>query len=119
MKRKLPIIYLAIAAFVAVAMELGVRAFFFGKYGTDSILVGSLPNFIAVILITLIFNVIKSGKKDATPIKMSLMGVAVMVFYEFVQPCIQGRTFDWFDIVASLLGGLFVFSLLSLGQTNK
>ena len=41
------------------------------------------------------------------------MGTTTMVFYETIQPFMQGRTFDWFDIIASLMGGLFVFIILS------
>jgi len=42
------------------------------------------------------------------------MGTVAMVFYEFIQTFIQGRTFDWFDIFASLTGGLFVYIILSI-----
>lgn len=111
MKKILPIIYL-VAACVAVAIQVGYRTILFQRYGYDSIIVGCLPNFTAVVLISLIFNLVKSGKKDNIPLKMSLMGTATMVFYEIVQPLIQGRTFDWFDIFASLLGGLFVYTIL-------
>lgn len=114
MKKSLSIIYLAVVACVTVAMQLGYRAFLFKKYGTDSILVGCLPNFITVVLISLIFNLIKINKKDTTPLKMSIMGTVAMVFYEFIQTFIQGRTFDWFDIFASLTGGLFVYIILSI-----
>jgi len=119
MKKKLLIIYLAIAAFVTIALQLGFRAFLFKKYGIGSVLIGSLPNFIAVVLITLIFNIIKNGKKDATPTKMSLMGTLVMVLYESIQPFIQGRTFDWVDIVASIVGGFFVYSILSVAHLKS
>jgi len=111
MKKSLPVIYLGVAVCVAVAMQ-GYRPFLFKKYGNDAILIGCLPNFIAVVLISLIFNLVKSGKKDSSPLKMSLMGTTTMLFYEFVQPFIQGRTFDWFDIFASLIGGLFVYIIL-------
>lgn len=114
MKKGLPIIYLVVTACVAAAMELGYRAFLFKKYGIDSILIGCLPNFIAVVLISLIFYLIKISKKDTTPMKMSIMGTVTMIFYEFTQTFIQGRTFDWFDIFASLIGGLFVYIILSV-----
>jgi len=114
MKKSLPIIYLAVAVCVAAAVQLGYSAFLYKKYGTDSILTGCLPNFIAVVLISLIYNLIKINKKDATPLKMSIMGTFTMIFYEFTQTFIQGRTFDWFDIFASLIGGLFVYITLSL-----
>jgi len=107
---------MGVAAGVTVAMQLGYRTVLFERYGLDSIVVGSLPNFITVVLISLIFNLIKSDKKDGTPLKMSAMGTAAMVFYEFIQTFIQGRTFDWNDVIASLLGGLFVYTLLLITQ---
>ncbi|RZK39517.1 MAG: hypothetical protein EOO90_18605 [Pedobacter sp.] len=116
MKKTLYIIYLAVAC-IAVAMQLGYRSMLFKRYGSDSIFVGCFPNFIAVVLISLIFNLVKNGKKDSTPLKISLMGTATMVFYEFIQPFIQGRTFDWLDVVASLIGGLFVY--ITLFITHK
>jgi len=116
MRKRLPIIYLLITACITLAILLGLRSFLFKKYGYDSILIGCVPNFIAVVLFSLIFNLVKSGKKDTTPLKMSFMGTTIMVFYECVQPFIQGRTFDWFDIIASLIGGLFVYIILSTAQ---
>lgn len=116
MRKNLPIIYLVVAACITVAVQLGFRSFLFKKYGNDSIIAGCIPNFIAVVLISLIFNLVKNGKKDTSPLKVSLMGTTAMVFYESVQPFIQGRTFDWFDIIASLIGGLFVYIILSVAQ---
>ncbi|WP_316762237.1 hypothetical protein [Pedobacter aquatilis] len=118
MKKTLPIIYLGIAC-IAVAMQLLFRNFLFRRYGYDSIFVGCFPNFIAVVLLSLIFNLVKGEKKDGTPLKVSLMATAAMVFYEFVQPFIQERTFDWLDIAASFAGGLFIyFILLITPKTN-
>ncbi len=95
-------------------MELGFRAFLFRTWGKHSIIAGSLPNFVAVILIALASKVIKGDKPGNSPLKMSLMAVLAMVFYEGAQLFIQGRTFDWFDVLASVLGGVFVYLLLSL-----
>ena len=114
-KPQLPIlISLILVALFAAAMELGFRAWLFSEYGKSSIIAGSLPNFVAVLLISLIYKMIKGEKPDASPLKMSLMGSGVMIFYECIQPSIQGRTFDWFDILASILAGFFVFVLLTM-----
>lgn len=112
-KKAVTLIALSIVSIFATAMELGFRAFLFKEFGTHSIIAGALPNFIAVLLISLIFKVIKGEKVDATPLKVSLMGTVVMIFYEFAQTFIPGRTFDWLDIAASIIGGLFAFLLLS------
>jgi hypothetical protein len=91
-------------------MELGFRAYLYNTLGHNSIIAGSIPNFVAVVLISLIYAVIKND----SPIKTSAMACLIMVLYEFAQPIIQGRTFDLFDIAASLIGGIFVFCLLSI-----
>jgi hypothetical protein len=118
MNKTLSIIYLGIAC-IAVAMQFFFRNLLFRIYGYDSIFVGCFPNFIAVVLLTLIFNLVKSKKKDGTPLKVSVMGTAAMIFYELVQPLIQGRTFDWLDVVASLAGGLFVCIILLITPNRK
>jgi hypothetical protein len=112
MKKKLLIIYLTIVFAFEVVMVLGFRSILFEKFGNNSIVVGCLPNFLAVILISLIFNLIKLSNKDATPIKISLLGTITMTFYEFTQVFIEGRTFDYMDVFASILGGLCVYMLL-------
>ncbi|WP_293305771.1 hypothetical protein [Pedobacter sp. UBA5917] len=110
--RKKAHIVLLILTFVATAcMELGFRKYLFNHLGNHSILAGSIPNFMAVVLATLIYVVLKGENEN--PLKLSAIGSSMMVLYEFVQPLIQGRTFDVFDIAASLMGGLFVFGLLS------
>lgn len=109
--RKKAHIILLIFTFAATGfMELGFRKYLFGHLGHNSVLAGSIPNFMAVILATLIYVVIKGENEN--PLKMSAIGCSVMVLYEFTQPLIPGRTFDLFDIAASLAGGLFVFVLL-------
>lgn len=116
-KRKVHFILLIIVFAFAACMALGLRAYLFGKLGYHSVLAGSMPNFVAVVLISLIYIIVKSNGKPYSPLKASVMGCSTMVFYELVQPLIQGRTFDWFDIAASFLGGLFTFCLLAI--TNK
>jgi len=111
-RKKVHQILLILALAATACMELGFRAYLFKHYGHDSILAGSITNFIAVVLITLIYTVIK-GENESS-LKMSSMGCCIMVLYELAQPLIAGRTFDVFDIVASLMGGLFVFCLLTI-----
>ncbi|TRW27086.1 hypothetical protein FMM05_00095 [Flavobacterium zepuense] len=106
-------IFIAVLVFTAF-MELGLRAYLFTKLGNDSVLAGSMPNFVAVVLITFIYAIIKERNKQDSVLKISLMGCLIMVFYELIQPLIAGRTFDWFDILASFLGGIFCYCVLNL-----
>ena len=114
-RRYIALVALLIVILVFTAcMELGFRAYLFTKFGSHSLLAGSMPNFVAVVLITFAYTIAKDGKKRDSILKISVMGTFVMVFYEMVQPLIPGRTFDWFDISASLLGGIFSYCLLRL-----
>ncbi|KFC19512.1 VanZ family protein [Chryseobacterium sp. FH1] len=118
MTKNLPFIYLVLAACVAMAVSF-YRTVLFQIYGFDSVIVGCLPNFTAVLLISLIFNLAKKSKKDSNPLKVSVMGTGTMVFYELIQTFIQGRTFDWFDIFASLIGGVFVYTILLMARQKN
>lgn len=118
MTKSLPFIYLGVAACGAIAVSF-YRTFLFQRFGSDSIIVGSLPNFTAVVLMSLIYNLVKRGKRDNSPLKMSVMGTGTMVFYELIQTFIQGRTFDWFDILASVIGGVFVYIILLMARQKS
>lgn len=109
-RKKAHIVLLILALAATACMELGFRKYLFKHLGYDSILAGSLPNFMAVVLITLALTVFRGESS----LKTSIMGCLSMVLYECVQPLIQGRTFDLFDIAASFIGGAFVFCLLSI-----
>lgn len=115
MTKSLPFIYLGVAACGAIFY----RTLLFQRFGSDSIIVGSLPNFTAVVLMSLIYNLVKRGKRDNSPLKMSIMGTGTMVFYELIQTFIQGRTFDWFDILASVIGGVFVYIILLMARQKS
>lgn len=73
------------------------------------VILGSAPNFLSVFFISLIIGVV-SKKKIEYPILYTIG----LVLYEFVQIYIPDRTFDFFDIVASVLGLLFYLILLKL-----
>jgi membrane protease YdiL (CAAX protease family) len=109
-RKKAHLILLVLVFACAAFMELGFRAYLYRALGHNSILAGSIPNFVAVVLISLIYTVIKND----SPIRTCTLACLIMVLYEFAQPIIQGRTFDLFDIAASLIGGIFVFCLLSI-----
>lgn len=106
------LVSLIIVFMFASSMELAFRAYLYREFGSGSVIAGSIPNFVAVILLTLVYKITNGGKPDASATKMSLMGAGVIIFYELIQPLIQGRTFDWLDISASILGGLAVFILM-------
>ena len=95
-------------------MELGFRAYLYKQHGASALIAGSLPNFVAVVLLSLLFVLRRDGEKNSSSLKLVAMAVAAMVLYELVQPLIDGRTFDFNDIIASVMGGVFIYLLLAL-----
>jgi len=100
-----------VAAFTAW-MELGPRAYWFKHFGPGSVIAGSAPNAVAVVLLASIFAVAKGRARDATPFRLAVISTLSMVAYEIAQIWMPGRTFDPFDLIASLIGGVIAFLLL-------
>ena len=112
-KTVLLILLIIIIAFAAY-MELGFRATLYQYFGSESIFAGSLPNFVAVVLLTMVYINLRDGRKGASSFKFTALAVMAMVAYELAQPLIPGRVFDVKDILASLIGGLFVYGILAI-----
>jgi len=112
-KTVLLILLIIIIAFAAY-MELGFRATLYQYFGSESIFAGSLPNFVAVVLLTMVYINLRDGRKGASSFKFTALAVIAMVVYELAQPLIPGRVFDVKDILASLIGGLFVYGILAI-----
>jgi len=120
MKRKqVHLLLLALVAVFAAFMELGFRSYLYKQPGIPVLIAGSLPNFVAVALLSLIFLLIRDGQKGISSLRVTTMAVIAMVIYEFVQPLIPGRVFDYYDIAASILGGFFIYGLLSIVDYYK
>ena len=94
-------------------MVLGFRLFLYKQLGQSSVIAGSLPNFVAVLLLALLYVLVKGDRPDSSPLKLTAMAVGAMIFYELVQPLIPGRVFDFNDIIASIIGGLFTYAIFS------
>src|SRR5882757_4528613 len=100
----------------AAWMELGLRAALARHSGLWSVLAGSMPNCVAVVLTALLFGFVHADRADATPFKLTAMSMIVMVGYEVAQIWMPGRTFDLNDIAASVIGGFIVFPLLEIAH---
>lgn len=107
------LILVPVIAFTAW-MELGLRAAWLARFGARSVIAGSAPNVVAVILIALILAVVKGQAVDATPSRLIAGSVVAMAAYEVAQIWMPGRTFDPFDLIASLIGGVIAYPLLSI-----
>ena len=103
-------------AALTVWMELGLRATLYRQLGHRSAIAGSLPNCIVAVLAALTFGLVKASDPDTGPSKPAIMSVLALIGYEAAQLVIPGRTFDWFDLLATLIGGIISFVLLHLAQ---
>ena len=89
--------------------ELYLRHWLVQHYGHTSILAGSLPNFLAAILLSLVVAIVKPPISRSDSLRPAVTAVSALVLYEIAQIWMPHRTFDWYDIAATLLGGLAVW----------
>jgi len=72
-------------------------------------IVGSLPNFISVIIFTCIVKLIKLKN-----IKQTIIGYSiVIVIYEVMQLFLENRYFDWVDIIFTVFGAVVMLIIIN------
>jgi hypothetical protein len=94
--------------------EFYLRHWLWHHYGSRSILAGSLPNFLAVLVFGVAVVLVKppqDGKSVLRPIAAIVTGLSL---YEIAQIWMPNRTFDWNDLFATILGGIVCWLLLAL-----
>lgn len=109
---------LALALAFTLYEELHLRRWLFQHYGHNSVIAGSLPNFLAVILFGLAMVLIKlpdSNRKTIQPIAAVVIG---LILYEIAQIWMPHRVFDWNDIAATVLGGIACSVLAIIPRFN-
>jgi zinc transporter ZupT len=87
--------------------ELKLRPYLFKNHLFQFGIAGSLPNFLAPLVLLFGSLVLLMSRPDRQLLRTTLSFVVGMIIYELVQPFIPGRVFDINDIIASVLGGLF------------
>ncbi|PYF74973.1 hypothetical protein B0O44_103419 [Pedobacter nutrimenti] len=113
-RRSLKIIGLVLILAFTAYEELSLRPYLLKHKVQPEFIGGSLPNFLAVLIVAFLFSVLKDGTVKGSALRVSIQGTAAMVLYEVAQLWMPQRTFDWLDIAASLLAGLVSFFLLSI-----
>jgi glycopeptide antibiotics resistance protein len=106
-------VLLAVTLLFTLYEELCLRRWLFHHYGSSSIVAGSLPNFLAVLILSLGVMVVKFPQCNSEVIRAILAVVAGLTFYEIAQIWMPHRVFDWNDIAATFLGGLVSWLLIA------
>lgn len=73
-----------------------------------------MPNFLAVMILTFGTMTLPKNQNPKEIFKKTITFTGSMITYEFLQLFIPGRVFDYKDIIASILGGIFTYLILTL-----
>ena len=109
--------YLSFVLIACFALNALFRKHLTGRDEVLDIILGSLPNFIAVLVISIIF----SDQKKVVGIYKYIIILTVtslLVLEEFYPTFTGNKIFDLYDILASVLGGLFAI-ILTLFYNGK
>ncbi len=105
-------VLLAITLIFTLYEELHLRRWLFHQHGIDAVIAGSLPNFLSVVIFSLAIVFLRHPQGYRDVIRAIVSIVIGLMLYEVAQIWMPHRTFDWNDIAATLLGGIFTSMLL-------
>ena len=110
--------YLRAVLIVCFALNAFFRKYLIGRDEIIDIILGSLPNFIAVLVISITFT----DHKKVVGIYKYIIILTVtswLVLEEFYPTFTGNKIFDPYDIYASVLGGFFAIILTLFYGGNK
>jgi hypothetical protein len=111
---------IACAALLAVSLlftlyeELYLRRWLYHHFGRHSVVAGSLPNFLAVIILSFAVVVIRLPKVSRDITRTVLSIVTGLTLYEIAQIWMPHQVFDWNDIAATLIGGVIAWVIIRI-----
>lgn len=105
-RKRLYLISLIVIMIFTAFEELKLRPYLFKNNLLDFGIAGSLPNFLAPLILLFGSLVILKPRPEKQLFRTVVSFVAGLVVYELAQPFMPGRVFDVNDIIASVLGGL-------------
>ena len=103
-------IILILALTFTLYEELHLRKYLFAHH--SYLLAGSLPNFLAAVIMSFAYMVVRNPLQNNLIIKGITGLISGLILYEFVQLLMPHMVFDINDILASILGGLFSYVLI-------
>jgi len=90
--------------------ELHLRKYLFAHH--SYFLAGSLPNFLAAVIMSFAYMIVKNPLQNNSIISGITALVSGLILYEFVQLMMPHMVFDVNDILASIMGGLLSYILI-------
>jgi glycopeptide antibiotics resistance protein len=96
--------------------ELYLRRWLFHRFGSNSFVAGSLPNFLAVVIFSFAVLSVKLPLRATETLRPIAAIVIGLTLYEVAQIWMPNRVFDWNDISATFLGGVFSWLLAVIAQ---
>jgi hypothetical protein len=98
--------------------ELHLRRWLYQHGGHGSVVAGSLPDFLAVLLLGLGAAVLRLPDDHRDTVRLALAVVAGLVLYEVSQIWMPHQVFDWNDIAATLLGGVVLWAVVRIASLS-
>ena len=106
------ILFIALVIILAFTLyeELSLRRYLFKQH--SYILAGSLPNFLAALLMSITYQLIKPSAENKAIFRSIIAIVSGLILYEIAQLFMPNMVFDFGDVIASILGGSFAYLLI-------
>jgi len=117
-KRSVYALILVIIVVFTLYEELSLRHYLYKKH-VAVLIADCLPNFLAILLLTFGYMVLKNLHSQKEILRTIISLVAGLVLYEFAQLWMPDRVFDVKDILASVLGGLFSYGIIWVIEWKK
>ncbi len=115
-QRSIYILALMLVGGITVYEELYLRKILFARHFT--VLAGSLPNFLAVVIFSIGYMAVRP--QDSAKARSVIWSIVVgLILYELAQLWIPDMIFDFKDVAATILGGVFSYILKVYVTTSR